>query len=120
MRSKDLSNLLSLGRVQSDRTDDAPFARLQGRRRYNRLYVRLWYANPAHFAQDSEKQQQWQYDRTIREAREKLLEFTNNCGERVCGFCRARLPITEVPGLRVCEEKRSGCLETRIPYCGEC
>lgn len=120
MRSEDLPNRLFREPAPSSRAEDALLARLERRRRYNRLYMRRWRADPGHSARDRENRRQWHCDRKIRDAREKLPEFTNDRGEPVCGFCRSRPPITEILRLRVCEEARSGYLEIRIPYCGEC
>jgi hypothetical protein len=120
MRSDDLPNDSFLQRDQSKRAEDALLARLEKRRRYNRLFVQRWRVDPADAEHEREKRQQCHYDRKVREARGKIPEFTNDPRESICGFCHVRPSITEVLRLRVCEEARGGYLEIRILSCGEC
>jgi hypothetical protein len=95
-------------------------ALLERRRRYNRLYMRQWRADPTHEAREREHRQQWYHARKERDAREKPAPFTNERGESVCGFCRANPPIGQVLRLQICELAPKGYVEVRIPYCGEC
>jgi len=89
------------------------------RRRYNRLYMRRWRANPAHEALERASRRQQYIERKRREAAAKA-RFTNDRGEAVCGICGVNPPVTVVPRLVVSESSPDGYLEVRVPYCGEC
>jgi len=93
---------------------------LEKRRRYNRLYMRSWRADPHNRSRDRDMRQHWDYRRKLREAQQHQLPFTNDCGDPVCGFCGKNPPVREVMRLRVCETARRGFVQVRIPYCGLC
>lgn len=95
-------------------------ALLARRRRYNRLYMRRWRADPAHETRERAKRREWYYERKRREAGEILQPFTNYRGEPVCGFCCKNPPVTRIARLRICEGRRGGYVEVLVPYCGEC
>jgi hypothetical protein len=90
------------------------------RRAYNREYMRAWRADPRHQARERATRERAYYERKLREALRERSPFTNDLGLPVCGFCGKLPPIAEILRLRVCDHARSGYVQVRIPYCGQC
>lgn len=95
-------------------------ALIDKRRRYNRLYMRSWRADPRHQACERENRERWHYERKLREALRAHAPCADDHGNRVCGFCRKSPPITKVWRLEIRDLAPRGFVEVRVPYCGEC
>jgi hypothetical protein len=98
----------------------AQHAFIEKRRRYNRLYMRSWRADPRHQACERANRERWHYDRKIREALRAQLACADVHADPVCGFCRKSPPITKVWRLEIRDLAPRGFVEVRVPYCGEC
>jgi hypothetical protein len=90
------------------------------RRRYNRLYMRSWRADPRHQACEREHRERWHYERKLRNALRKHDPYADDRGEPVCGFCRKNPPVTRVWRLESRDLAPRGYVEVRVPYCGQC
>ena len=95
-------------------------ALLEKRRRYNRLYMRLWRANPAHRAAELANRARWHYARKLRQALQVVGADLAQDTTLVCGFCRTAPSITKVWRLEIRDSAPGGYAEVRVPYCGEC
>jgi hypothetical protein len=93
---------------------------LERRRRYNRLYMRSWRADPRHRARERAHRQQWHYERKLRDSLRAYDPYAGARGDPVCGFCRKSPPITKVWRLEIRDLAPRGYVEVRVPYCGEC
>ncbi len=102
------------------RAERTPKALMQKRRRYNRVYMRHWRADPRHQAEERENRERWHYARKLRSARGEYQPYTGDYGEPVCGFCRKSPVVARVMRLEVRDDAPRGYVEVRIPYCGEC
>ncbi len=90
------------------------------RRRYNRLYMRTWRANPAHLAAERANRERWHYERKLRSALKEHSAGDGDHSNPACGFCRRHPPVTKVWRLEIRDLAPRGYVEVRIPYCGEC
>ena len=106
----------SIPNAGADRARRAWFAE---RRRYNRLYMRAWRANPANIAAERRNRERWHYERKLREALHHELHATKRAAS-ICGFCRKHPPVMKVWRLEICDLAPRGYVEVRVPYCGEC
>jgi len=95
-------------------------ALLRKRRKYNREYMRAWRASSQHKERDRANRQRWYYERKLRRALEKVRPHRGPHGERLCGYCGKLARIDEIARLEMCELARSGYVEVRFPYCGQC
>ena len=95
-------------------------ALLAKRRRYNRLYMRLWRANPGHRAAELANRARWHYARKLRQALQGVGADLAQDTTLVCGFCRKAPPVTKVWRLEIRDSAPGGYAEVRVPYCGEC
>jgi hypothetical protein len=102
------------------RAERAEKALIEKRRRYNRLYMRHWRADPRHQAYERENRERWHHERKLRSALRVHGAYTDDYGDPVCGFCRKSPPVTRVMRLEVRDYAPRGYVEVRIPYCGEC
>ena len=93
---------------------------LEKRRRYNRLYMRSWRADPRHRARERAHRQQWHYERKLRDSLRAHHPYADDRGFPVCGFCRKHPPVTKVWRLEIRDLAPRGYVEVRVPYCGEC
>ena len=66
-----------------------PAAWIEKRRRYNRLYMRSWRADPAHRAADRANRAWWHYQRKLR----KAVAAPDVIRSHMCGFCRRHPPV---------------------------
>ena len=87
----------------------------EGRRRYNREYMRRWRANPANLARERANRKEWHYLRKLRSAMAPLPE-----GRLLCAFCHRRASVRRVSRLEVVQGIPGGFVEVKVPYCGEC
>jgi hypothetical protein len=99
------------------RADQARRALLEKRRRYNRLYMRAWRADPTHCAAERANRMRWHYERKLRES---IRIRAAGHATPVCGFCRRNPPVTKVWRLEIRDLAPRGYVEVRVPYCGEC
>lgn len=97
-------------------------ARLEEHRRYMRRYMRRWRADPSRHAKERARSRELYVERKARQgpAERARQPFTNAAGRRVCGFCRRRERVRDVPRLQACEGVPGGFVKVRVPYCGEC
>jgi hypothetical protein len=93
---------------------------LAKRRRYNRLYMRSWRADPRHQAYERANRERWHYERKLRSAQRNRHAYFDDRGELVCGFCRKSPVVSRVPRLEIRDFAPRGYVEVRVPYCGEC
>jgi ribosomal protein L32 len=93
---------------------------LDKRRRYNRLYMRAWRADPAHTASERANRARWHYQRKLREALRDSKVGTEKVAHPVCGFCRRYPPVAIVRRLEIRDLAPTGYVGVRVPYCGEC
>jgi hypothetical protein len=93
---------------------------LEKRRRYNRLYMRSWRADPRHRARERAHREQWHYERKLRDSLRPYDPYADDRGVPVCGFCRKHPPVTKVLRLEIRDQAPRGYVEIRVPYCGEC
>lgn len=95
-------------------------ALLEKRRRYNRLYMRAWRADPAHLAVERANRERWHYERKLRNALSAGVSAAEKHATFLCGFCRKLPPVTRVRRLEIRHLAPRGYVEVRVPYCGEC
>ena len=93
---------------------------LEKRRRYNRLYMRSWRADPSHQAYERANRERWHYERKLRNAMRIHHPGFDDHGHPVCGFCRKGPVVARVPRLEIRDLAPHGYVEIRVPYCGEC
>jgi hypothetical protein len=93
MQQDRFSAISSFHRAQTERVRKAL---LEKRRKYNRLYMRSWRADPSHQASERENRQRWHYERKLRETLRAHHRCANDRGDALCGFCRKSPPITKV------------------------
>jgi hypothetical protein len=105
---------------ERSQTFRAQRAFLEKRRKYNRLYMRSWRADPRHQACERENRERWHYERKVREALRAQLACAGVHAVPVCGFCRKNPPVTKVWRLEIQDLAPRGFVEVRVPYCGEC
>jgi hypothetical protein len=105
--------------IRISRSERARRAWLAERRKYNRLYMRAWRAQPANSAAERRNRARWHYERKLREALRRDLHVTKRA-EPVCGFCRKLAPVTQIWRLEIRDLAPRGYVEVRVPYCGEC
>lgn len=107
---------------QQDSTADGRerYALLEKRRRYNRLYMRGWRADPAHSARERANRERWHYERKLRTALHVSDSNADGRPVSTCGFCRKNPPVTRVWRLEIRDLAPRGYVEIRVPYCGEC
>ena len=94
--------------------------KLEAHRRYNREYMRCWRADPAHRERERLARKCGYPGRKERRAVKNYRPYTNLRGEPICGFCRTKCAIAEVVRLLPTRRTRTGFVEIRLPYCGEC
>ncbi len=107
----------SADRSRAVRMREAP---LEKRRRYNRLYMRSWRADPRHQACERAHRERWHYERKLRDSLPPCDPDADDHGESVCGFCRKSPPVTKVWRLEIRDLAPRGYVEVRVPYCGQC
>jgi hypothetical protein len=110
----------AISRGRHEQAERAQRALLEKRRRYNRLYMRHWRADPRHQAYERANRERWHYERKLRSAQRSDYRSADKCGVPVCGFCRKSPPVMRVMRLEIREYAPRGYVEVRIPYCGEC
>ena len=93
---------------------------LKKRRRYNRLYMRAWRADPAHLAAERANRERWHYERKLRNALSTSVSAEEKRATLFCGFCRKLPPVMRVRRLEIRDLAPRGYVEVRVPYCGEC
>ncbi len=109
---------ISLGNYA--REDRERRALIEKRRRYNRLYMRSWRADPRHQAFERANRERWHYERKLRNASRIYHPYCDDNGDPVCGFCRKTPVVTRVQRLEIRDCAPRGYVEVRVPYCGEC
>jgi hypothetical protein len=110
----------AISSVNRARLGRAREALLEKRRRYNRLYMRSWRADPRHQACERAHRARWHYERKLRSALLTHDPHANDHGEPVCGFCRKSPPVTNAWRLEIRDLVPRGYVQVRVPYCGEC
>jgi hypothetical protein len=110
----------ALSSANRARARGARQALMERRRRYNRLYMRSWRADPRHQACEREHRERWHYERKLRNALRAHNPFEDDHGYPICGFCRKNPPVTKVLRLEIRDLSPRGYVEIRVPYCGQC
>jgi hypothetical protein len=103
-----------------ERAERSHSALLAKRRRYNRLYMRSWRADPRHQAYERANRERWHYERKLRNAMRIHHPGFDDHGDPVCGFCRRGPVVERVQRLEIRDLAPRGYVEIRVPYCGEC
>jgi len=102
------------------RAERAQTVLIAKRRRYNRLYMRSWRADPRHQAYERANRERWHYERKLRNSVRIHHPYLDDHGEPVCGFCRKSPVVTRLSRLEIRDCAPRGYVEVRVPYCGEC
>lgn len=107
-------------RPSGNPTERLSQALLAKRRRYNRVYMRLWRASPTHRAAELANRARYHYARKLRLALQMVGADPPRNTRLLCGFCRRAPSIRTVWRLEVRDSAPGGYAEVRMPYCGDC
>lgn len=114
----------------------------QAQRRANRTYMQRWRSDLTHREAERARRLARYHARKVQQKGERLTRgkkgngeldasdsaFDGMAGEAdpktdqrpLCRICRKRRAVREIARLRISKKSRSGFVEVRMPYCGEC
>ncbi|MGH9714102.1 MAG: hypothetical protein ACRD5M_12465 [Candidatus Acidiferrales bacterium] len=95
-------------------------ATIEMHRRYNRVYMRRWRADPRHHERERLARVRAQIDRTVHPRYGGRRLFLTRRGRAVCGFCWRGQPVKMVERLKITETTPGEFLRVHIPCCVEC